>query len=135
MIIVIVRTERPDIEFFTKEGQLVLDPMAGTGSALIAAVQCNRSAIGIELNNTYADIAKKRVRELLDEKHDAGIQAEIYCEDALNMDDLKIPKAIHSNEKFCKDPGNHLKIRYIEHHIDIRVRVASVNIQMFGLFK
>ena len=30
------------IEFFTKPHQVVLDPMAGTGSALVAALRCGR---------------------------------------------------------------------------------------------
>jgi DNA modification methylase len=49
------------IEFFTKRGQIVLDPMAGTGSALIAALRSGRSALGVELNPKYAAIAQQRV--------------------------------------------------------------------------
>jgi DNA modification methylase len=80
------------IEFFTKEGQLVFDPMAGTGSALVAAVQCNRSAVGIELNETYAEIANKRLKEILTKKTKNDITAQVFCADALEMDDLKIPE-------------------------------------------
>jgi DNA modification methylase len=46
------------IEFFTKRGQVVLDPMAGTGSALVAALRSGRSSYGIELNPGYAEIAR-----------------------------------------------------------------------------
>ena len=46
------------IEFFTKQGETVLDPMAGTGSTLIAALRAGRNSYGIELNPKYADIAK-----------------------------------------------------------------------------
>jgi DNA modification methylase len=52
------------IEFFTKRGEAVLDPMAGTGSTLIAALRCGRNSYGIELNPRYAAIARK----LLDEE-------------------------------------------------------------------
>jgi DNA modification methylase len=45
------------IEFFTKSGGTVLDPMAGTGSALVAALRAGRNAWGIELNAKYAEIA------------------------------------------------------------------------------
>lgn len=46
------------IEFFTKRGQVVLDPMAGTGSTLIAALRTGRIGYGIELNQEYAEIAR-----------------------------------------------------------------------------
>lgn len=47
------------IEFFTKRGQVVLDPMAGTGSALIGALRSGRHSYGIELNTHYAAIARQ----------------------------------------------------------------------------
>lgn len=51
------------IEFFTKGGQVVLDPMAGTGSALLAALRAGRHSYGIELNPDYADIAREILAE------------------------------------------------------------------------
>lgn len=51
------------IEFFTKSGQVVLDPMAGTGSALVAALRCGRHSYGIELNPGYAEIARQVLEE------------------------------------------------------------------------
>lgn len=47
------------VEFFTKKGQNVLDPMAGTGSALVASLRCGRNSYGIELNPKYAGIARE----------------------------------------------------------------------------
>ncbi len=47
--------------FFTKRGQTVLDPMMGTGSALVASVRARRRGVGIELNPTYFEIAEKIV--------------------------------------------------------------------------
>jgi DNA modification methylase len=49
------------IEFFTKKGQTVLDPMAGTGSTLIAALRAGRNSYGIELNPKYAQIAEQLI--------------------------------------------------------------------------
>ncbi|HEY6042625.1 MAG TPA: DNA methyltransferase [Anaerolineae bacterium] len=49
------------IEFFTKPGQTVLDPMVGTGSALIACLRSGRTGIGIELNPKYAQIAQNLI--------------------------------------------------------------------------
>jgi DNA modification methylase len=51
------------IEFFTKPGELVLDPMAGTGSALLAALRSGRRGLGIELIPKYAEIAEQRLAE------------------------------------------------------------------------
>jgi len=51
------------IEFFTKRGESVLDPMAGTGSTLIAALRAGRHSFGVELNPKYADIARRLVSE------------------------------------------------------------------------
>ena len=51
------------IEFFTKEGETVLDPMAGTGSSLVAALRAGRNSYGIELNPKYAQIARQIIEE------------------------------------------------------------------------
>ena len=48
------------IRFFTKPGQVVLDPFAGTGSTLVAAAQSGRRGIGVELVQRYAHIARER---------------------------------------------------------------------------
>ena len=50
------------IAFFTKPGELVLDPMCGTGSALLAAVRQGRRALGVELSEKYAGIAGERLQ-------------------------------------------------------------------------
>jgi DNA modification methylase len=52
------------IRFFTKIGAVVFDPFLGTGSTLIAAHNCHRHGIGIELQEKYADIAKERLKKL-----------------------------------------------------------------------
>src|SRR5512140_2893149 len=51
------------IEFFTKKEATVLDPMAGTGSTLVAALRAGRNSYGIELNPKYAEIAKQIIEE------------------------------------------------------------------------
>ena len=51
------------IEFFTKQGETVLDPMAGTGSTLVAALRAGRNSYGIELNPKYAQIANQLIDE------------------------------------------------------------------------
>jgi DNA modification methylase len=51
------------IEFFTKKNENVLDPMAGTGSTIIAALRAGRNSFGIELNPKYAEIAQRTIVE------------------------------------------------------------------------
>ncbi len=55
----------PDIErlirLFTKSGESVLDPFAGVGSSLIAAMRCGREAVGIELSPEWAAVARDRL--------------------------------------------------------------------------
>ncbi len=45
----------------TDENSWVLDPYAGVGSSVVAAVKNNRNAIGIDKDKAYCDIAKKRL--------------------------------------------------------------------------
>jgi DNA modification methylase len=52
---------RKFITFFTKPGEVVVDPFLGSGSTVLAAKQCNRSAIGIELSKRYVNISRERL--------------------------------------------------------------------------
>jgi site-specific DNA-methyltransferase (adenine-specific) len=49
------------IRDFTDPGETILDPFAGSGTTLVAAKRLGRSAIGMEMNNDYADAARKRI--------------------------------------------------------------------------
>src|SRR3712207_519108 len=50
---------REFIEFFTKRGEWVLDPMVGTGSTQLAAAAAGRPSIGIELAEPFARLARE----------------------------------------------------------------------------
>jgi site-specific DNA-methyltransferase (adenine-specific) len=41
------------IQIFTDEGDVVIDPVAGSGSTLIAAIECNRKAFGFEIKKDF----------------------------------------------------------------------------------
>jgi DNA modification methylase len=49
------------VEFFTKRNMWVVDPFLGTGSTLIASRESQRNGIGIEINPSYASIARSRL--------------------------------------------------------------------------
>ena len=51
------------ISFFTKKGQVVLDPFCGIGSTLVGCDRTGRVGIGIELNTKYAQIAQLRSKQ------------------------------------------------------------------------
>lgn len=56
-----VDTLRPIVETFSKPGDVVLDPFAGSGSSLITAALLGRQYIGIELEPRYCELARRRL--------------------------------------------------------------------------
>lgn len=51
------------IRTYTNENETILDNCMGSGSTGVACVNTNRRFLGIELDNTYFEIAKKRIEE------------------------------------------------------------------------
>lgn len=78
------------ISFYTKTSQVVLDPMAGTGSALVAALRTGRHAYGIELNPVYAEIGRQVVEEERLSLGNAaeGLSCEMIIGDAASLADI-----------------------------------------------
>lgn len=62
------------IEFFTKGGELVLDPFAGVGGTLLGAAICRRPrrALGFELDPRWVSIYERVVRDALAERDGLG---------------------------------------------------------------
>ena len=62
------------IEFFTRTGELVLDPFAGVGGTLLGAAIARgpRRAIGIELDPRWAAVYRETVAALCAERDGAG---------------------------------------------------------------
>lgn len=81
------------IEFFTKEGETVLDPMAGTGSTLIAALRAGRNSYGIELNPKYAKIAQSIIEEERKALGDpvSSLKSQIINGDAAKIANFEFP--------------------------------------------
>ena len=51
------------IRTWTAPGDLVIDPMVGSGTTMRAAKDLNRLAIGIEIHSDYIDVIKERVSQ------------------------------------------------------------------------
>jgi DNA modification methylase len=81
------------IEFFTKKGELVFDPMVGTGSTLIASLRSGRNSIGIELNPDYASIARALIAEEQEALGDraADLKAKVITGDATRIHEFDLP--------------------------------------------
>lgn len=68
-------TQKPEklIEFFVKtlsnKNDLVLDPFMGSGTTGVVSVKNDRRFIGIEINENYYEISKKRIMEKQNESY------------------------------------------------------------------
>ena len=49
------------IQIFTDPGEVVIDPVAGSGSTLLAAAQTGRRGIGFEIKKNFYKEAKEQV--------------------------------------------------------------------------
>lgn len=52
------------IELFSYKDDVILDPFCGSGSSLVACVECGRkNAIGIDISAEYCELSKKRIKK------------------------------------------------------------------------
>jgi site-specific DNA-methyltransferase (adenine-specific) len=65
---------RDHISSWSNEGDLILDPMNGSGTTCKAAKQLGRNFIGIDISQEYCAIARKRIRAL----QETGAQQKLF---------------------------------------------------------
>ena len=84
----------------TEEKSWILDPFAGVGSSVIAAIKNDRNAVGIERDETYCKIARQRIAD--------------FKEGKLKI--RPINKPIHKptgNDKVSQVPAEWLQLKYV----------------------
>ncbi len=52
------------ISYFSKEGDMVLDPYCGSGTSGIVSSKLNRNFIGFEINENYVKLSKERLSKI-----------------------------------------------------------------------
>jgi len=80
------------IELFTTPGQRVLDPMVGTGSTVVAALQTGRHGYGVDLIPEFVRIANGRVARVKDrtliDRELASLRATVVQGDATRLNEV-----------------------------------------------
>jgi DNA modification methylase len=97
------------IEFFTKKGELVLDPMVGTGSTLVACDKTRRKGIGIELTKKWADVASERTRQKIIQGDSRNLKA-LLAQEGISQVDFCITSPPYWN-MLKKSRGNVLSLQ------------------------
>ena len=79
------------IKLFTHEGELVVDPFVGSGTTLVAAREHNRNAVGVDLSDSYVELARSRLNGFPSPN---GAIQEAVVGDARAISDLLEPETV-----------------------------------------
>lgn len=87
----------------TEENDVVLDPFLGTGTSAIAAKRLNRRYIGIELDDMYVEIARKKLAAEKEPTRYQGYIVSMFLDKIQSIRDCDaaalFPKQLTSTEK------------------------------------
>ncbi|MCS7133476.1 MAG: site-specific DNA-methyltransferase [Candidatus Caldarchaeum sp.] len=72
------------IQIYTKKGELVIDHFVGSGSTLVACKELGRRGVGLDINEKFIQMARKRLgqQSLIDT--DVS-EVNVFVDDALNL--------------------------------------------------
>jgi DNA modification methylase len=96
------------IRFFTKPGEVVLDPFAGVGGTLLGAALTDRKAVGIELTAKWAAVYRRVCRR---EKLPAFPIVSGDCRAVLADWHRRAPQNARRVDFICTDPPYNLNFR------------------------
>jgi len=121
------------IETYSHKGETVLDVFCGVGTTLVAALECHRNAVGIELNHRYVQIAKRRLAYMNEHVENDILKHTVFRADARKLLSLIPENSIdllvtsppywdmlkQSQSKRNIGSGKHLKSNYSQDRYDI----------------
>jgi hypothetical protein len=73
------------IQILTRQGDVVLDPLCGSGTTLVAAKRMSRRGIGFEVNPKTASMARARLAHETSDSVDMGDDELAECDPALGV--------------------------------------------------
>ncbi len=74
------------VEAYSAPGDLVVDPMCGTGTTLIAAAGTGRRAVGVEIEERWAGVARTNLTHALGARGASTVQIEVGdCRQAASL--------------------------------------------------
>lgn len=108
------------IRFFTKSGQVVLDPFVGVGSTLKACAIESRCGIGFELNEKYAELARLRLEKEVGTLFSHIYPQEIHIGDSREL----VPKLSENSIDFIVTSPPYWNILHKQDHKVRQERIA-----------
>lgn len=82
------------VKFFSKPGDVVLDPFAGVGSTLKACALEGRRGIGIELNPRYVELCEERLATEVPSEHRTSAIQRVILGDARDVAKTLKPESV-----------------------------------------
>lgn len=70
------------IRMFSFVGDVVLDPFMGTATTCLAAAKCGRNSVGVEVNPSYFEIAKRNM---------AALESALLQNVSLSIEEMPVP--------------------------------------------